>query len=507
MKRHLIGLLPVPEYLVAATSLYQSGDGIEIIGRDRIELVMKRLAAEASRTCQQFASMDILTSSVLQPGTVRTCLTTLTKRGLKIRWFAPKDSYGVRDACEGVDGVKLLEGTTLPMAIYKNVVRIKADWKIPDELTDYLRFKVARALMMNFSSAPLCDALDKLREHYIEGKPISQAIASEKLALQNFCHAGEPFLEGISEPMQKLKERILQVAETNMTVLVTGETGTGKEAVAYFLHEFSKRRNGPLVAINCAGLDETFLRAELFGHTKGAFTGAQSERRGLVEEAHGGTLFLDELAEMPPVCQAEILRFLQTRRFRRMGEDHERTAEVRVVAATQPRLFTMTRKGDFREDLYFRLSEIEIQTVPLRQMPEDILRVARNIIYRMADLGFSSQLQDQTIRYFEEGEKVFRQYSWPGNSRELARYVKRRLSLGDDVLAEVQNRIASAKTADSSSEGKTEAFTLRTTEEVLTEYIARAWNNRHDLTQKQLAARLGLSINTMKGYLRKASPA
>ena len=206
---------------------------------------------------------------------------------------------------------------------------------------------------------------------------------------------------GESPPVEALKAEILQVAPTDATVLVVGETGTGKELVARALHAWGKRRKGPLVAVNCAAFVETLLEAELFGHEKGAFTGADRARPGRFEQAHGGTIFLDEIGEMPPSMQAKLLRVIETREFHRVGATKPTRVDVRIVAATNRDL----RAGGFREDLYFRLGVVTLTCPPLRERGADVGMLARHFL---GAKGFT----EAALRKLEE-------YSWPGNIREL----------------------------------------------------------------------------------------
>src|SRR5207244_109016 len=162
------------------------------------------------------------------------------------------------------------------------------------------------------------------------------------------------------------------IASTNTTVLIQGDTGTGKEQVARAIHETSQNRSGPMVAVNCAALPETLLESELFGHEKGAFTNAVGQRRGRFELADGGTIFLDEVGDVPPTMQAKLLRVLQERRFERVGGTETIEVDVRVIAATNRSLQRLVKKGKFREDLYYRLNVVKIDLPPLRDRPEDI---------------------------------------------------------------------------------------------------------------------------------------
>ena len=187
------------------------------------------------------------------------------------------------------------------------------------DLSNFLRYKISLFFMRVMDAEPLREAADFLSSRLDKPFRLEALSEEDRVSVSAFWDAEFPFIEGRSATITALKERILKVAPSEMSVLVVGETGTGKEAVAYYLHEFSRRRGRPFVALNCAGLEETFLRSELFGHKSGAFTGAISDKRGLAKVADGGTLFLDEVGEMSLPIQADLLRFLQTRRVRRLG--------------------------------------------------------------------------------------------------------------------------------------------------------------------------------------------
>lgn len=232
-------------------------------------------------------------------------------------------------------------------------------------------------------------------------------------------------LMGRSTVMRELFRRLAQVAPTRSTVLVQGETGTGKELVAQAIHEASPRADGPFVVVDCAGLPPTLIEAELFGHTRGAFTGAERDRAGAIETAHGGTLFLDEVGELALTAQPKLLRALESRQVRRLGENHFRTVDVRVVSATHRDIRRMVNSGAFREDLYFRLSVIPIHLPPLRVRPDDIPL----LVEVFTSPGTGPVADAELLR-----ELVLR--PWPGNVRELRNFVERLEALGPvDALA------------------------------------------------------------------------
>jgi len=223
---------------------------------------------------------------------------------------------------------------------------------------------------------------------------------------------------GKSEPLRQLASQTLQAAGAEIAVLVTGESGTGKELVARALHEHSERRRGPFVAVNTGAIPETLLESELFGHEKGAFTGAASRHRGIFEAADGGTVFLDEIGDMPAATQVKLLRVLETHRFRRVGGTEELTADVRIVSATHRDLSALERGGSFRQDLYYRLSAIRLHASPLRERLGDLLPL-------LTHFWRSHAGQSQTPSGVEPSAlRLLWKYHWPGNVRELRNFAE-----------------------------------------------------------------------------------
>lgn len=220
-------------------------------------------------------------------------------------------------------------------------------------------------------------------------------------------------LIGRSPPMRKLFQHILRAATSDATVLIEGESGTGKELVARSLHENSNRSRGPYVRLHCAALAENLLESELFGHAKGAYTGATTAREGRFEAAHTGTLLLDEIGEISPAIQVKLLRVLQEREVERLGENTSRKVDVRIIAATNRDLLEMVRAGTFREDLYYRLRVLPIQTPTLRSRRDDIPLLVQHLLSEMeSQYGRSLEIAPEALEALEN-------YDWPGNIREL----------------------------------------------------------------------------------------
>jgi transcriptional regulator with GAF, ATPase, and Fis domain len=243
--------------------------------------------------------------------------------------------------------------------------------------------------------------------------------------------AGAPAggLVGESPRMKELGRLLARLAPTDSTVLLRGESGTGKEVAARILHRGSRRAPRPFVAINCATLSETLLESELFGHERGAFTGAVARQTGKLEAADGGTLFLDEVGELPPTLQAKLLRVLQERAFERLGSHRPIRVDVRVIAATNRHLEQAIRDGTFRQDLYYRLNVIAVELPPLRERPGDVALLASHFAAR-----FGRQLGRPLAGFTPQARACLERYPWPGNVRELANAIERAVVLGDDEL-------------------------------------------------------------------------
>ena len=219
---------------------------------------------------------------------------------------------------------------------------------------------------------------------------------------------------GESDVIKNVIDQARQVADTDITVLLQGESGVGKELIAEVLHELSTRRHEPMVVVNCGAIPEGLIESELFGAEKGAYTGAVEERVGYFEEADGSTIFLDEIGEMPQAAQVRLLRVLETGRFTRVGASKQQQVDVRIVAATNKDLAEEVQKGNFRKDLYYRLSTVLIDIPPLRKRPEDILPIFETFLYQ-----FAQEYNSSRKRLTEDARELLQTYRWPGNVREL----------------------------------------------------------------------------------------
>ena len=249
----------------------------------------------------------------------------------------------------------------------------------------------------------------------------------------DFGEESSPII-GKSKGMQEIFKTIARVARSSVTVLITGESGTGKEVVARAIHDYSDRKGKPFIAVNCAALPENLLEAELFGYEKGAFTGALRTKRGLFEEADGGTLFLDEIGELPLSLQSKLLRVLQEKEVRPIGGVKSRKVDVRIIAATNRKLEEEVRKGNFREDLFFRLNVVRIEVPPLRERREDIIPLTLSFIKK-----FSEEFKLEPKKLSDDAVDFLLSYDFPGNVRELENMVLRAMVLSSSPVLTSQD--------------------------------------------------------------------
>ncbi len=270
------------------------------------------------------------------------------------------------------------------------------------------------------------DDLSNLVKNILKQKDLSE----ENVRLKEKVSALAPTspLIGNSPAMNRVMELIRTVAETDSTVVILGESGTGKELIARAIHAQSGRRFFPIVAVNSGSIPETLLESELFGHEKGAFTGAQYRRKGKFELADGGTLFLDEIGDISPKMQVDLLRVIETKRFTRLGGTQEITSDFRLVCATNRDLQKLVEEGQFREDLYYRINVFTIHVPPLRERREDILPLAKHFIEK-----YARAMGKPVKRISPEAEEMLIGYRWPGNVRELENAIERAMVVGKDA--------------------------------------------------------------------------
>jgi two-component system, NtrC family, response regulator len=297
---------------------------------------------------------------------------------------------------------------------------------------------------------------------------------------------------GTSPQMQGVFAFIRKVAATDAPVLLLGESGTGKEMAASAIHRCSSRRDGPFITINCNAIPENLLESELFGHEKGAFTGAHLQRKGLMESAGQGTLFLDEIGELPLPIQVKLLRFLQEQRFQRVGGRQEIQIDTRVIAATNVDLKEAVAKGRFREDLYFRLAVVVIKLPPLRDRGEDVNLLARGFLQQ-----FAVQSEKPSLTFAPDARRAIRQHSWPGNVRELQNRIKRAVIMADG------KRVTASDLELSDGTELIRGATLKEARENVERELVEQALKKHSGKISSAAAELGVSRPTLYELMDK----
>ena len=334
--------------------------------------------------------------------------------------------------------------------------------------TDLIQAANATPVLIMTSYASLRSAVNSMKMGAVDyiAKPFDhdemlqsvQRIISQRgrrLEVQPGADAGAPSIAGIvgqCAAMQTLTRNIHKIAPTESTVLIQGETGTGKELVAKAIHAKSRRNDQALISVNCAAIPETLIESELFGYEKGAFTGANSNRIGLIEAADGGTLFLDEIGELPLEAQARLLRVLQEGEVRRIGSTQSIRVNVRLISATHRNLSALAKEGKFRQDLFYRINVLCLTLPPLRERGKDVLSIAEAIIEAKCE-----QLVHAPVTLTAEAVQAITTYDWPGNVRELENALERAIVLCDDNkismhLLDIEHDLVSADQIDDGSE-------------------------------------------------------
>ena len=301
---------------------------------------------------------------------------------------------------------------------------------------------------------------------------------------------------GNSPEMRKLYQVIEQAAPTSASVLISGESGTGKELVAQTLHRLSPRASAPYVPINCAAIPETLLESELFGHEKGAFTGAIDRRAGCFELADRGTLFLDEIAEMTPPTQVKLLRVLQERTFRRLGGRNEQTVDIRIIAATNADPPEAVRQGRLREDLFYRLNVFAIRLPPLRERKQDLPLLIQSFIAE-----FNARNKRTVAAVDDAAMRILESYSWPGNVRELRNVIERATIVAEGRF--IQAADLPPLTAGGHGPASAAAFTPGTTVEEAERQLILATLQHTSNNKTHAAAMLGISLKTLHNKLNR----
>jgi two-component system, NtrC family, response regulator HydG len=379
-----------------------------------------------------------------------------------------KEIIAIEDRCRGKGD-----------ALCRVAVRSKEDWG--PELATHLPF---------YQKACLDSALTLLTDTL---KKKERQLQSRR-ALRHVDPTVPAGFVGSSPAMLRTLDLARRVAQVDSTVLITGESGAGKERIARFIHDESARTAGPFLAINCAAVPETLLESELFGHVRGSFTGASQDRAGLFEAANGGTLLLDEIGDVPPAMQVKLLRVLQEREVRRVGENRARTINVRVLAATNRDLLADVHAARFRQDLYYRLRVVEIVVPPLRERREDILPLARQLLE-----GTARRFAKKVPTLTPDAANLLLQYAWPGNVRELENALERAVALAQSNRIGVDDLPPEIGSAPPASPA---AGAIRTLAEVERDYIAAALRASGG-NRAKAAERLGIGAATLYRKLKQ----
>jgi DNA-binding NtrC family response regulator len=339
--------------------------------------------------------------------------------------------------------------------------------------------------------------LESLLARVVEKRELTNKYRAIKRQLERV--EGKSDLIGDSPSMEQVRTLISKVAPSDSTVLVLGETGTGKELVARAIHDQSVRAEMPFVAINCGALPESLIESELFGHRRGAFTGADEHRVGLFEVASGGTIFLDEIGELPKAMQAKLLRVLESGEIRRVGDNESFTVDVRVVCATHRDLEEMVAEEEFREDLMFRINTFEIRLPPLRERIDDIPELARHLLKRSR---LSARAND--LLFTAEAIETLQSHSWPGNVRELANVIEHAAILceeGPIGAAHLPNRFGARRLRGPHFKTVGPPQTLREIElQVIQQTLDKYSGNK-----PKAAEELGISLKTLYNKLNQVS--
>jgi two-component system response regulator PilR (NtrC family) len=427
-----------------------------------------------------------------------------------------KEGHDVVVADCGRAAVKILERRPVDLLI--------SDIKMPDmsgvdvlRRAKEIRQDIVGIMITAFKSTESAVEALRLGAHDYLEKPFDNELLKKKVrdALEQ-RRVPEYTILGDSPQITEVRERITRVAPTNSTILITGESGTGKELVARAIHSQSKRSARPFVPLNCGALPETLLESELFGHEKGAFTSADSTKKGLVEAAERGSIFLDEIGEMSLMMQVKLLRFLQERRFRRVGGTEEKDVDVRVIAATNQDLAKMVETGDFRRDLFYRVNVIKVDVPPLRERKEDILPLAQHFIDK-----FNRQMGKELQGLAPSARRTLESYTWRGNVRELENVIERAVALEDNDMVQAESldlgdipgqdrrfpqhtvREPSAAIGGASARLPESGFMLEQhVQNIEREYLAQALQQAGGV-KVRAAGLLGMSFRSFRYYLKK----
>ena len=380
----------------------------------------------------------------------------------------------------GAPGTDLIKATSTPVLIMTSYSSIKS-------AIDSMKMGAVDYIAKPFEHNEIIEAVAKIIRENPSQRQVNAADSEDECA---------PItgMIGSCSQMQELFRRIRKVAQTNSTVLINGESGTGKELVARGIHDLSNREGQEMISVNCAAIPENLIESELFGHEKGAFTGATATRTGLVEAANGGTLFLDEIGELPLEAQARLLRVLQENEIRKVGSVQSRKVDVRLVAATHRDLKQLVEDGLFREDLFYRINVMTLLIPPLRERGSDVLQLADAILQRTC-----RRLKAPTMVFSVGASQSIATYTWPGNVRELENAIERAVVLaesaeiGEELLAIDMDSQPELQRMDHLAPAQSQS--VEPIEELsLEDYFQRFVLEHQDtMNETQLAGKLGIS--------------
>lgn len=362
---------------------------------------------------------------------------------------------------------------------------------------DSMRMGAADYIAKPFDHSDMLAAVQRVIDKHADSRKAESGARGEPATGD-----GQTTMVGRCAAMQRLSKHIGKFAPTDSTVLILGETGTGKELVARGIHQQSTRASATLISVNCAAIPETLIESELFGYEKGAFTGANTNRMGLIEAADGGTLFLDEIGELPMEAQARLLRFIQEGEIRRIGSLHSRKVDVRLICATHRDLQTLASEGNFRQDLFYRINVLRLELPPLRERGKDILFLAERLLQE-----HSSRLQRPPMSLSPRAIQAITTYQWPGNVREMEHAIERAViltdgteidndALGIDLELVNINRLRGDRPVGSGKNSKRQATHAQDPSEDLSleDYFQRFVIEHQDsMSETELAQKLGIS--------------
>ncbi len=380
----------------------------------------------------------------------------------------------------GAPGTDLIKATSTPVVIMTSYSSIRS-------AIDSIQMGAVDYIAKPFEHNEIIETISKVvQENTTEPKSAKPADEQDEPPIDGMI--------GSCPQMLELFRRVRKVALTNSTVLINGESGTGKELVARAIHNLSTRQGAEMISVNCAAIPENLIESELFGHEKGAFTGATATRTGLVEAANGSTLFLDEIGELPLEAQARLLRVLQENEIRKVGSVQSKKVDVRLVAATHRDLKQLVADGQFREDLYYRINVMTLLIPPLRERGNDILELADAILKRTCH-----RLKTPSMQFSDGASKAIAEYPWPGNVRELENAIERAVVLaesneiGEDLLA--IDAEAKLQEEQDAAVVPVQSLGSEPVEELsLEDYFQRfVLEHQDSMNETQLAAKLGIS--------------